>query len=123
MSRSRSNSQDKEKKGGEARRGGNEDSGAEEDAPVSSNGYKDEPLNCKDCNGEFVFTSGEQEFYASKGFDNKPARCQKCKDVKKSLFEADRGGSSSSFYSSWGGYGGDREFSDTGSSDGESSDG
>ena len=27
---------------------------------------------CKDCGEEFVFTAGEQEFYAEKGFENEP---------------------------------------------------
>ena len=32
--------------------------------------YEDKTLICKDCGAEFVFTAGEQEFYASKGFVN-----------------------------------------------------
>ena len=31
--------------------------------------YEDKTLICKECGKEFVFTAGEQEFYASKGFD------------------------------------------------------
>ena len=27
---------------------------------------------------EFVFTAGEQEFYASRGFENEPQRCKAC---------------------------------------------
>jgi CxxC-x17-CxxC domain-containing protein len=27
---------------------------------------------------DFVFTSGEQEFYAQKGFTNEPTRCASC---------------------------------------------
>ncbi|MBO5779091.1 MAG: zinc-ribbon domain-containing protein, partial [Clostridia bacterium] len=30
--------------------------------------YQDITLKCKDCGKEFVFTAGEQEFYAEKGF-------------------------------------------------------
>ena len=30
--------------------------------------YEDKTLICKECGKEFVFTAGEQEFYASKGF-------------------------------------------------------
>ena len=30
--------------------------------------YEDKTLVCKDCGNEFVFTAGEQEFYAEKGF-------------------------------------------------------
>ena len=29
--------------------------------------YEDKTLVCKDCGAEFVFTAGEQEFYAEKG--------------------------------------------------------
>ena len=32
--------------------------------------YEDKTLICKDCHKEFVFTAGEQEFYAEKGFVN-----------------------------------------------------
>jgi hypothetical protein len=45
--------------------------------------YKDETLTCKDCGQEFTFTAGEQEFYAEKGFQNKPQRCKTCRDAKK----------------------------------------
>ena len=39
--------------------------------------YTDKTLVCKDCGNEFVFTAGEQEFYAEKGFQNEPQRCSK----------------------------------------------
>jgi len=45
--------------------------------------YEEKTLICKDCNKEFVFTSGEQEFYAEKGFQNEPSRCKICRDAKK----------------------------------------
>ena len=41
--------------------------------------YTDKTLTCRECNAAFVFTSGEQEFYASKGFVNEPARCPTCR--------------------------------------------
>ena len=31
--------------------------------------YEDKTLVCKDCGNEFVFTAGEQAFYAEKGFE------------------------------------------------------
>ena len=37
--------------------------------------YEDKVLVCKECGEEFVFTAGEQEFYAEKGFENEPGRC------------------------------------------------
>ena len=38
--------------------------------------YEDKILRCKDCGNEFVFTAGEQEFYAEKGFVNEPQALQ-----------------------------------------------
>jgi CxxC-x17-CxxC domain-containing protein len=32
---------------------------------------------------EFVFTAGEQAFYAEKGFQNEPTRCKSCRDARK----------------------------------------
>ena len=51
--------------------------------------YQDKTLICKDCGSEFVFTAGEQEFYASRGFENEPQRCKTCRDSRKT---ATRGG-------------------------------
>jgi CxxC-x17-CxxC domain-containing protein len=45
--------------------------------------YTDEMLNCVDCGRSFAFTSGEQEFFASKGFTNKPNRCPDCRAARK----------------------------------------
>lgn len=45
--------------------------------------YQDKTLVCKDCGAEFVWTAGEQEFYAQKGFQNAPVRCKSCRDAKK----------------------------------------
>lgn len=45
--------------------------------------YEDKTLTCKDCGAEFVFTAGEQEFYAEKGFQNEPTRCKDCRTAKK----------------------------------------
>ena len=45
--------------------------------------YQDITLKCKDCGEAFVFTVGEQEFYAEKGFPNQPTRCKPCRDSKK----------------------------------------
>lgn len=47
------------------------------------NEFKDETLKCEDCGENFVFTAGDQEFYAEKGFTNKPKRCKACRDKKK----------------------------------------
>ena len=41
--------------------------------------YEDKTLVCKECGAEFVFTAGEQEFYAERGFQNEPQRCKACR--------------------------------------------
>ena len=45
--------------------------------------YKDITLQCRDCGAEFVFSAGEQEFYAQKGFTKKPVRCPECRKARK----------------------------------------
>jgi CxxC-x17-CxxC domain-containing protein len=55
--------------------------------------YSDESLNCTDCNQSFTFTAGEQEFFAQKGFTNKPNRCPDCRAARKASGQGGRGGS------------------------------
>jgi CxxC-x17-CxxC domain-containing protein len=45
--------------------------------------FQDKTLSCVDCGQTFVFTAGEQEFYAQKGFQNAPKRCKACKSTKR----------------------------------------
>ncbi|MBP5662550.1 MAG: zinc-ribbon domain containing protein [Clostridia bacterium] len=45
--------------------------------------YEDKTLVCKECGKEFVFTAGEQEFYAEKGLQNEPGRCPECRQAKR----------------------------------------
>lgn len=52
--------------------------------------YEDKTLICKDCGNEFIFTAGEQEFYAEKGFQNEPQRCKACRDAKKAAIKGAR---------------------------------
>ena len=52
--------------------------------------YQDKTLVCKDCGAEFVFTAGEQEFYAEKGFQNKPQRCKNCRNARKNASKPQR---------------------------------
>ena len=52
--------------------------------------YEDKTLVCKDCGNEFVFSAGEQQFYAEKGFLNKPKACKACRDAKKNAGRAPR---------------------------------
>ena len=50
--------------------------------------YQDRVLTCRDCSREFIFTGGEQEFYASKGLQNDPVRCPDCRQARKSARSA-----------------------------------
>jgi CxxC-x17-CxxC domain-containing protein len=44
--------------------------------------YQDKVLKCADCGAEFIFTSGEQTFFADKGFRHEPKRCKSCKSAR-----------------------------------------
>ena len=44
---------------------------------------EDRKIICKDCNKEFTFTVGEQEFFKEKGFENDPVRCPDCRRARK----------------------------------------
>lgn len=52
--------------------------------------YEDKTLTCKECGNEFVFTAGEQEFYAEKGFVNEPQRCKDCRAARKAASKSPR---------------------------------
>lgn len=43
---------------------------------------EDKKLTCAECGAEFIFTSGEQEFYTEKGFQE-PRKCKTCRDAAK----------------------------------------
>lgn len=45
--------------------------------------YQDRILKCAECGQDFVFFSGEQQFYADKGFKNEPKRCSVCRAKSK----------------------------------------
>ena len=45
--------------------------------------FQDKLLQCSDCGKEFTFTSGEQEFYSSRGLRNEPRRCPECRQARK----------------------------------------
>jgi CxxC-x17-CxxC domain-containing protein len=59
--------------------------------------YTDQTLTCRDCGALFPFTASEQEFYASKGFDNPPSRCPSCRAARKA--QRSQGGGSDWGYS------------------------
>ncbi len=52
--------------------------------------FEDKILKCKDCGKEFVFTAGEQEFYAERGFENEPQRCKECRAARKNSTKSQR---------------------------------
>src|SRR5438045_1500509 len=62
----------------------------------------DMTLTCRDCGQAFTFTSGEQDFYASRGF-SEPTRCADCRAARKSQRD---GGYGSSYGGGGGGGGG-----------------
>lgn len=43
----------------------------------------DSILTCRDCGQAFTYTSGEEDFYASRAY-NEPGRCLNCRDARKS---------------------------------------
>jgi CxxC-x17-CxxC domain-containing protein len=43
----------------------------------------DKTLTCGECNANFTFTVGEQEFYATRGYTNEPKRCPECRDARR----------------------------------------
>lgn len=53
--------------------------------------YTDKTLTCRDCGQSFLFTTGEQEFFASRGFTNEPSRCPECRAARKGR-QGDGGG-------------------------------
>jgi CxxC-x17-CxxC domain-containing protein len=62
--------------------------------------YADKTITCRDCRTDFVFTSGEQEFYAQKGFTNEPTRCPACRQARKASGGRSGGYDSRDSYSS-----------------------
>ncbi len=67
--------------------------------------YSDKVLQCRDCGNEFVFSAGEQEFYATRGF-SEPTRCPECRAARKAQRDSGASGGSSGYRESSGGYGG-----------------
>ena len=45
--------------------------------------FDEKTIQCIDCSTNFAFTSGEQEFFQSKGFTNEPKRCPECRRANK----------------------------------------
>ena len=54
----------------------------------------DQTLRCRECGVDFVWTAGEQEFYASRGLTNAPSRCPDCRAARKAASGGPGGGMS-----------------------------
>ncbi|HNP70703.1 MAG TPA: zinc-ribbon domain containing protein [Kouleothrix sp.] len=77
--------------------------------------YADKTLTCRDCGSDFVFTSGEQEFYAQKGFTNEPTRCPSCRQQRKASGGGRSGYSDRSSYGERSSYGDQDSYGSRGS--------
>ena len=45
--------------------------------------FVERTLVCRECNLEFVFSAGEQQFFHAKGLQNDPGRCLDCRAAYK----------------------------------------
>ena len=61
---------------------GKKASGKQPSSDAGTTGYTGKTLVCKECGEEFVFTAGEQKFFASNGF-GEPKRCKSCRERRK----------------------------------------
>lgn len=53
--------------------------------------FQDKVLTCRECGKEFLFSAGEQAFYAEKGFQHEPTRCRNCRTARKQGTSSDAG--------------------------------
>ena len=58
--------------------------------------FTDRTLTCIECSEEFVFTAGEQKFFALKNLVNDPRRCKNCK-IQRAANGGSRAGLTTSF--------------------------
>ena len=49
-------------------------------------GVADQTVVCRDCNSDFIFTVGEQQWFKSKGYEGGKTRCDECTKAKKARF-------------------------------------
>jgi len=52
----------------------------------------DKTIKCKECGADFVFTEGEQAFYAERGLQNEPKSCPVCRKARKQQARFNGGG-------------------------------
>ncbi|TMC49367.1 MAG: zinc-binding protein [Chloroflexi bacterium] len=63
----------------------------------------DQTLKCRECGVDFIWTAGEQDFYASRGLSNAPSRCPSCRAARKAT-NGGGGGYGGGGYGGGGGY-------------------
>ena len=52
--------------------------------------FKDIEITCVGCGKTFVFTIGEQEFFAEMKFENAPRRCKPCRIKEKARRDGEK---------------------------------
>ena len=52
----------------------------------------DQTLRCRECGVDFIWTEGEQEFFASRGLTNPPSRCPSCRAARRAAGMSGGGG-------------------------------
>jgi len=69
--------------------------------------FSDKTVVCRDCGKEFIFSAGEQDFYATRGF-SEPIRCPECRAARKAGRESGSGdfGGAERYGGAGGGFGG-----------------
>ena len=58
--------------------------------------YEDRTLTCVECNNEFTFSADDQEFHASRGYQD-PKRCPDCRQARRSSLGGGGGGGGGSY--------------------------
>lgn len=54
--------------------------------------YEDKMLVCRECETEFVFSAGEQDFFVKHGLLNTPTRCPACREKRRQAMASERVG-------------------------------
>ena len=68
----------------------------------------DQTLRCRECGVDFIWTEGEQEFFASRGLTNPPSRCPSCRAARRAAQSTGGGGGGYGGGGGGGGYGSPR---------------
>lgn len=59
--------------------------------------YEDRTLTCAECGAEFIFSSADQEFHSSRGFQD-PKRCPACRQARRAARGGDAYGYTRTMY-------------------------